>query len=88
MYLPYQSFKLVILKWIDLFFKLNEEHFTFHLQYKHFGMFANRNLKNFLTPKSENMRAHCSNSIEIQPHYPIIVNQVVKMRPHPPAQPH
>ena len=22
--------------------KLNEEHFTFHLQYKHSGMFANR----------------------------------------------
>ena len=24
------------------FFRLNEEHFTFHLQYKHSGTFANR----------------------------------------------
>ena len=27
---------------IDPFFRLNEEHFTFHLQYKHSGTFANR----------------------------------------------
>ena len=26
------------------FFRLNEEYFTFYLQYKHFGTFANRNL--------------------------------------------
>ena len=41
MNLPYQSFKQGILKWIDPFFKLNEEHFTFHLEYKHSGTFAN-----------------------------------------------
>ena len=33
------------------FLKLNEEHFTFHLQYKHSGTFANRNLKNFIARK-------------------------------------
>ena len=27
---------------IDPFFRLNEEHFTFHLQYKHSATFANR----------------------------------------------
>ena len=27
------------------FFRLNEEYFTFYLQYKHFGTFANRNLR-------------------------------------------
>ena len=41
MYMPYQSFKQVILKRIDPFFKLNNLHFTFHLQYKHSGAFAN-----------------------------------------------
>ena len=29
-------------KIIDPFFELNEEHFTFHLQYKHSGTSANR----------------------------------------------
>ena len=31
-------------KWIDPFFKLIEEHFTFHLQYTDSGMFANRKI--------------------------------------------
>ena len=31
----------IILNWNDPFFKLNEEQFTFHLQYKHSGTFAN-----------------------------------------------
>ena len=30
---------------------MNQEHFTFHLQYKHSGRLDNRNIKNFLTPK-------------------------------------
>ena len=43
MHLTYQSFKQVILKFIDTFsFKLNEEHFTFYLQYQHPRTFANR----------------------------------------------
>ena len=44
---------------------LNEEHFTFHLQYKHSGTFANRKFEELLYPKkSENVRPHSSNSIE------------------------
>ena len=31
----------IVLKWIDPFFILNEERFTFHLQYKHSGTLAN-----------------------------------------------
>ena len=50
---------------IDPFFKLSEEHFTFHLQYKHFGTFANRKCEELFYPqKSENVRTHSSNSIE------------------------
>ena len=44
---------------------LNEEHFTFHLQYKHSGMFANRKYEEqFYPQKSGNVRPHSSNSIE------------------------
>ena len=47
------------------FFRLNEEHFTFHLQYKHSGTFANRKYEELSYPKkSENVRPHSSNSIE------------------------
>ena len=46
-------------------FRLNEEHFTFHLQYKHSGTFANRKYEELSYPKkSENVRPHSSNSIE------------------------
>ena len=31
--------------------KLNEEHFTFHLQYKHSGMFANRKYEELSYPQ-------------------------------------
>ena len=44
---------------------LNEEHFTFLLQYKHSGTFANRKYEEQSYPKkSENVRAHSSNSIQ------------------------
>ena len=44
---------------------LNKEHFTFHLQYKHSGKFANRKHEELSYPKkSENVRPHPSNSIE------------------------
>ena len=47
------------------FFRLNEEHFTFHLQYKHSGTFANRKYEELSYPqKSENARPHSSNSLE------------------------
>ena len=46
-------------------FWLNEEHVTFHLQYKHSGMFANRKYEELSYPqKSENVRPHSSNAIE------------------------
>ena len=51
--------------WIEPFFRLNEEHFTFHLQYKHSGTFANGKYEELSYPKkSENVRPHSSNSIE------------------------
>ena len=50
---------------IDPFCRLNEEHFTFHLQYKHSGTFSNRKYEELSYPKkSENVRPHSSNSIE------------------------
>ena len=49
----------------DPFFKLNGEHFTFHLQYKHSDTFANCKYEELSYPKkSENVRSHSSNSIE------------------------
>ena len=55
---------------------LNEEHFTFHLQYKHSGTFANRKYGELSYPKYQKM---CD---------PIIVSPIVKMRPHPAVHPH
>ena len=59
---------------------MKNEHFTFHLQYKHSGMFANSKYEELSFPKkSENVRPHSSNPIEyatplcdpIQRHIPI-----------------
>ena len=48
-----------------IFFRLNEEHLTFLLQYKHSGTFANRKYEELSYPeKSENVWPHSSNSIE------------------------
>ena len=70
MYLPHQSFKwVIVLKWTDPFFKLNEEHLTFHLEYKHSGTFANRIYEEL--SYSKNPRK-CD---------PILVT-LLKMRPH------
>ena len=45
------------------FFRLNEEHFTFNLHYKHSGTFANRKYEELSYPKkSENVRPHYSQS--------------------------
>ena len=45
------------------FFKLNEEHFTCHLQYKHSGTFANRAYEELsYYKKSENVRTYSSQS--------------------------
>ena len=44
---------------------LNEEHFTFHLQYKHSGTFTNRKYEELSYPqKSEKVWPHSSNAIE------------------------
>ena len=48
---------------------LNEEHFTFHLQYKYSGTFANRKYEELSYPKNQKM---CD---------PILVT-LLKMRPH------
>ena len=49
---------------------MNEEHFTFHLQYKHSGTFANRKYEELSYPKkAENVRPHSSNSLKMRPHY-------------------
>ena len=49
---PDTVIKPLLLLLYDPSFKLHEEHFTFHLQYKHSGTFANRKCKgNILTPK-------------------------------------
>ena len=47
---------------------LNEEHFDFHLQYKHSGTFANHKYEELSYPKNQKM---CD---------PILVNPVVKIR--------
>ena len=54
----------------------SEEHSTFHPQYKHSGTFAKHKYKELSYPKNQKM---CDS---------IIVNPVVKMRPHPAAHPH
>ena len=55
---------------MDPFFnKLNEEHFTFHLQYKYPGTFANRKYEQLSYPKNPKM---CG---------PILVT-LLKMQPH------
>ena len=55
---------------------MNEEHFTFHLQHKHSGTFANHKYEELSYPKNLKM---CD---------PNIVNPLAKMRPHPAAHPH
>ena len=46
-------------------FRSNEEHFTFHLHYKHSGTFADFRYEELSDPeKSEDVRPYSSNSIE------------------------
>ena len=44
----------------DPFYGLNEEHFTFHLQYKHSGTFANRKYEELSYPKNPKMYSQSS----------------------------
>ena len=44
---------------------MNEEYFTFHLQYKNSGTFANCKCEELILPQeSKNVGPHSSNSIE------------------------
>ena len=50
---------------IDPFFRLNEENFTFHLQYKRSGTFSKRKYEELsYLQKSENVQPHSNDSIE------------------------
>ena len=60
-----------ILKWI----LLNEEHFTFHLQYKYYGTFANRKYEELSYLKNPKISD-------------LMLVTLLKMRPHPAAHPH
>ena len=40
---------------LSIYLVLNEEHFTFHLQYKHSGTFANRKYEELSYPKTQKM---------------------------------
>ena len=55
--------------YLCIYLILNEEHFTFHLQYKHSGTFPNRKYGELSYPKNQKM---CD---------PILVT-LLKMRPH------
>ena len=49
---------------------LNEEPFTFHLQYKHSGTFANRKYEPLSHPKSQRMRDPIPvDLLKMPPHY-------------------
>ena len=67
---------------------LNEEHFTFHMQYKHSGKFANRKYEELSYPKNQKMCDHSSNFIEnathpaAHPHKPLMR----KYSPPPPVE--
>ena len=52
-------------KWFWTILSLGAPDFTFRLQYKHSGTFANRKYEELSYPKkSENARPHSSNSLE------------------------
>ena len=58
------------MNWPIFFFRLNVEHFTFHLQYKHSGTFANRKYEELSYPKkAENVRPILVTLLKMRPHY-------------------
>ena len=69
---------------------LNKEHLTFHLQYKHSGMFADRKHKTGLSsPKNRKPCDPILVTFTENATPCMIVNPVgVKIRPHPAAYPH
>ena len=52
---------------------MNEEYFTFHLQYKHSDTFANRKREELFLPSaqnwSENVRPQLVTTLKMRPHY-------------------
>ena len=66
---------------------LNEEHFTYHLQYKHSGTFVNRKYEE-LSSQPKNPKMCDPILVTLSKMRPIIITPVVKMRPHPAAHPH
>ena len=49
---------------------MNEEHFTFHLQYKHSGMFAKRKYEELSYPKNQKIGdPTLVTLLKMQPHY-------------------
>ena len=53
-----------------IYLKLYEEHFTFHLQYKHSGTFANRKYEKLSYTKTQKMRDPMPVTLlEMWPHY-------------------
>ena len=82
---------------------MNEEHFTFHLQYKYPDTFANRKYEQLSYPQKNEERERNSYQSQnlvheenVRPHSsnsfenatPLMFNLIVKMRPHPAAHPH
>ena len=60
--IPTQQLSIFV-NWPTVFFKFNEKRLTFHLQYKHSGMFAKRKYEELPYPKkSENVRRPYSQS--------------------------
>ena len=65
MYFSRSQLSHFLFLWIDPFFRLNEENFTFHLQYKRSGTFSNRKYEELsYLQKSENVQPHSNDSIE------------------------
>ena len=62
---------------------LNEERFTFHLQYNHSGTFSNRKYEELSYPKNQKMCNPSLVDLLAENTTPLIVNVVVKMRAIP-----
>ena len=56
--------------YLCIYLILNEEHFTFHLQYKHSGTFTNRKYEELSYPKTQKMcDPFLVTLLKMQPHY-------------------
>ena len=72
--------------YLCIYLIVNDEQFTFHLQYKHYGTFANRKYEELPFPKNQRMCDRILVTLlKMRSYYS---RTVVKMRPHPAAHPH